>query len=518
MKSKHLWQITAIAVIASGCNYANQTSHSTAMSPVTQSSSRFDLLSFNRAISSTEKDSSTNFIRKNDQKQINYYVDESLKENLVNTVDQSYNSEPPLTLESLYAEMDVPVQTFSIDPDKDCNITCAQGTRIFIPKESFDFPEYEDHSMVSLQVQEYYGKEALLMGNLGTVSDDKLLESAGTIRIEAFHNGKNVELKKDKSIELGFPDRVGKEKKGMDLFTGSKDKNGNINWQTGSGRVTGYQPSGGFIINSKYASPSKHFALFNQMLQREYKLPKEVNLKGYKKTITFVFTIDYLGNLVSVETNESLHPEIKDRIIPLLKKLNKWRVTDPTSFINRKKKKVNTDPVTESVNIRFFNRKLKVVDNNYGFRWRGARQWGDKLNPKNNYANSNINLDSTQRKTMEYAFSSNKLGWINCDRFTGSGKPLANVPIPADKNNNNTDYKLVLKQINSIMPAYTTQNGLEFVNIPEGYEGEVLAIRIDDNKIYAGTQGIVVGKPMEKIELKEYSKENLKLLIADLAN
>ncbi len=519
MKSYHLSAIVLLAAIAvTGCHHKKPSYSSQAVSTSQTTLSSVLSKRNNSITTATENTAKTKPNKLNNSKLEEGKLKDIDYQSVIHN-DKSYTDSEHITLESLFDEFNSPVQKFQINHQKDISITCSEGTRIYIPKGSFDIPEEDENSMVSLHVQEYYGKEALLMGNLGTVSNEHIIESAGTINIEAFVNGKKVGLKKDKSIELGFPDKTGKEKKGMELFEGKKDKKGNINWLNGVGSAQGYQPTGYMANNNSYyrrATPKRTLKYFNNYLQTKYTNTLDKSFRKFKKTTDIIFTVDYKGNLISVEAADNLPDEVKSALFPIMESLTKWNVYDSQSWINRKKKnkKINTEPINETITVKFQNRRIRLVSQQN--KYLSYYDWYTKFKQKDRALNNNMPIDSTKSGTMEYAFSSNKLGWINCDRFINSGKPLVNVPLAADTKNLNTDYKLVLKKINSIMPAYSNGQKLEFVNIPEGYEGTVLAIQVEDNKILVGAKDIVAGEPVGKIEMKEFSKQQLKELIGSL--
>jgi len=519
MKSYRLLTIAVFTAIAAISCHQKELNKSTGSASLLQTSTSSVLLKRNHSLTTA----TTNAAKTKPKRLLTSNLDDIKTDEIDNQPikieDKSYQDSEPVTLESIYAEFDAPTQVFEINNQEEITINCKQGTRITIPQGAFEIPNNNENSTVSLHVQEYYGKEALLMGNLGTVSNNQLIESAGTINIEAFVDGKKIDLKKDKSIDLGFPDKTKNEKKGMELFEGKKDKKGNINWQNGVGSAIGYQPSGYMNKNNSYkkwATPKRSYKTFNNVLQSKYSKKLKESFRKIKLITDFTFTVDYKGNLLSVESQDELPEEIKSALFPILESLNKWDIHDNQILSNKKRKlkTINTDNLTETISIKFRNRRIKIVSQpqksylNYS--------WYGKIKEKNNNNINNQPTDSTKMGTMEYAFSSNKLGWINCDRFISSGKPLVNVPLVTNAKDIDTDYKLVLKKINSIMPAYIKGTKLEFVNIPEGYEGTVLAIKIEDNKILAGTKDIIAGEPVGKIEMKEYSKQEIKELISQL--
>jgi hypothetical protein len=514
MKSKQLRFIAAMAVILWACNH----------SPVSRS---MHMLGVNHPSQSKETSNLLSLLQNRQHPQ--QVVKKPRKKSVATTkqatilqpetqipVQLSYQDEPPLTLEKLYKQLDAPQQIFTIDANKDNTITCAQGTEIFIPKGSFELKTEENNAMVSIEVKEYYGKAALLMGNLGTVSNDQLIESGGTLYMQATFEGNNLQLQKNKKIDIRFPGK-GELAEGMELFTGDKDTHGQINWQSNKNMYTGYKKnSNQSNPYKKTAYPAMHYKVFKWKLDRTYKLPAEA--KKFRKTVVFKFEIDPKGNLLSVSTDSVISQPVMDEIMPILKKLTKWKIEGE---LYSKKKKKDTENITEYLTLQFSGRRVSVKRNReFKKTYYSRRYWSSYIGqpnaPLTNNQNSNQPL-SAMDSTMYYAFSTNRMGWINCDRFLGTDAPLVNVKVPGNYNNSaQVDYKLILKEINSIMPAYTGEGSYQFYNIPEGYKATLLSVKINDNKIYVGSKDIVAGNPVGEMSFKMVTVDELKSLIEQI--
>jgi hypothetical protein len=523
MKSKSFGLITAIAVILWACNANNVSRSGHLLSNIEhiQSNNPSHLLGLQKKSLAPQQ------VKKYQPKQKQVFTKTTIQSsNLQESqlpVLSSYQAEPPLTLKSLYKELDVAPQIFTIHPNQDNTLNCVEGTEIFIPKGSFELDEEDDNATVSIQVKEYYGKSALLMGNLGTVSNDQLIESGGTIYMEANLKGKQVQLKKGKNFEIKFPTKGKKKKEDMELFTGEKQKDGQINWLS-NGNMNYQSTIKGTNQPQKYiprvrANPKINFNQFNNDLQKKYLLPKDQKFRKIKQIATFKFVISPAGKLLSVSTDSLIDPRFENAILPLLKKLDHWKVINNNynKSFNRKK---NTDTITEYITVKFYNRRVKVKGNYIRNDRKNKTWWGHlkDMSDQNTIPNQGFTYsnDTLTNSAMKYAFSSNKMGWINCDRFLGSDRPLANVEIPGSDEFGNTDFKLILKKINSIMPAYANNQGYVFPNIPKGYEATLLAIKVENNQIYATSKEIIAGEAVGKIVFTPITKDELIKLLSEM--
>ena len=122
-------------------------------------------------------------------------------------------------------------QIYTINIDEKQIIKGKEGTILTIPEHAF---EYKNESgsptgNVEIHLEEAYTYGDLIALQFTTVSDGKMLETGGSIHIEATSNGKALKLKSDKTINVKMP--ATNAKKDMTLFVGNRTDDGNINWK-----------------------------------------------------------------------------------------------------------------------------------------------------------------------------------------------------------------------------------------------------------------------------------------------
>jgi hypothetical protein len=122
---------------------------------------------------------------------------------------------------------------------------------------------------------------------------------------------------------------------------------------------------------------------------------------------------------------------------------------------------------------------------------------------------SNKAIEEQLSKADNIIIKSNKLGWINCDRFPNI-KNKTNVTITVD-----TAYwpavRLVFKNINSIMPGYyTDKKEVQFINVPIGYKVTLIGISLANDEPYYSSKEIVITKDL-KINLELFKTTLTKL-------
>jgi hypothetical protein len=127
-------------------------------------------------------------------------------------------------------------QTFTVAANTTQTITAKKGLRINITTGDL---ETEDGSAVTtpvqLSIKELTSTQDIVANDCPTVSNGKLLETAGSYFIGVSGNGKNLRLKKGKTMKVEFPKRGA----GMELFYGQRTADGSMNWQPMQKKLAG---------------------------------------------------------------------------------------------------------------------------------------------------------------------------------------------------------------------------------------------------------------------------------------
>jgi hypothetical protein len=163
----------------------------------------------------------------------------------------------------------LPIQKFEIDPRKDQIIKGKQGTEISIAANTLRCMDGTIPASMSMELTEVYGQNQLVNADLHTASNGRMLESGGTILLEGSCGIKPAVITKGKSIDIKFPTH-GEAKDGMETFIGSRDRNGNFNWNQELRTVNGgttYRER--YYINDKQVTKEEYETLKAQFEERE---------------------------------------------------------------------------------------------------------------------------------------------------------------------------------------------------------------------------------------------------------
>ncbi len=136
---------------------------------------------------------------------------------------------PKIAATDLFQKTIVKSQFFNINPKKDTIIIGQQGTKIVIPKNAFLDSEGNIVSEnIQFELSEAFKIEDMILSNLTTSSNGKLLETDGMIFTNATSNGKNLSINKKNPLYIEIPTQ--NRKPNMMLYDGVRDSLGNMNW------------------------------------------------------------------------------------------------------------------------------------------------------------------------------------------------------------------------------------------------------------------------------------------------
>ncbi|MBC3845641.1 hypothetical protein H8K90_04580 [Winogradskyella echinorum] len=395
-------------------------------------------------------------------------------------------------------------QSISINSEENFEMTLKEGTKISIPKDAFiDVKTGKSVSgEIDLKIKEYYKLSDILLANLSTKSDDRLLETGGMLYIEANKNGSKLKLKPEKELRIVFNNR-GKEN--MQLFEGEKIDD-NINWVLSNEVETNVTDEliGEFeevnpvavsltevpfqikdIPTYKGCEEKTNDCTLNKIREHvsrkfDTDIIEELNISG-RKRISTIIKFDEKGNVFEVVTS-NLEPLLEEEVNRVLMDL-------PQMIPAKKNGKAIasqlllpitlSDGIDELIGVKsdsatiVLNSKLGAVDNGY-------------------------------------TLNSPKLGWINCDRFVRSKKRKIKYKLKI-KDAEGANVKMIFKSISSVLPSKRINEDYSFGEIPLDEDVILLAIKKKGEKLFIGMKDVTT-KQISGIDLdfKEVTAEELK--------
>lgn len=388
-------------------------------------------------------------------------------------------------------------QIIEVNTEKEFNITCNEGTILNIPAKSFVDAKTGElaRGKINLEVTEYYKLSHMLLGNLTTTSDSKLLETGGMLFLEANKKGSKLKLKSGRRIKMVFNN---KGKKDMQLFLGNVDNN-RVNWKPEN--------------NSNIKFISDHFEELEEDVEVSFAIIDEAPIfKGCegKNEDRKRCMKTAIGNFMTANYNIAI---AKNLGLTGVQKINMFITINKDGTIGKISATAQrTALANEAIRVLESLPKLKpgmqrgravkttfYLPFVFSLNGKTVNQAGITVNSDRNFVGDlDINKDSTNTSALifgiksksnknieRYAFASSKLGWINCDRFakTTSKKVKYKLKI---KDAEGANVKMIFKSISSILPSNKRNGSYEFGWVPKNEAVVLIAIKWKENNLYLG--------------------------------
>ncbi len=429
------------------------------------------------------------------------------------------STDKPITVAE---KISFPVNEFTIDPNNDTTLFGKQGTRLFIEKETFQF---EDGSSVTgpvkMELKEFYRISDILLADLYTRSDDKILETGGMLNLAATSEGKPVALKSGKKIVVHFPKKEDSYKK-MDLFYADKSATDSsvANWNVDTVNLvkktlklgsygyewpemddsTGYDfiPKG-YVDTGYYWNPIDFYVSAHNFTEETKKEIESSLNKTKSEGLASSFNnygaecemmITTQGKIRDPKVNSRISAKAKAELIAFIKNIpileagkNKYgKVIERKGFFFISGGNIIPLYKTSEDYVKSFNNKYSK------FEKRPIR-----------------NMDDAELEY--YVFSVGKLGWINCDRFWNE-QQTTDLMVDAGKN---TKVKMIFKDIDGVLLGKEEDGKYTFSKVPIGREVTIFALQNVNGQLQTAFKETKISSSTVKgLEFKETTLATLK--------
>lgn len=121
-------------------------------------------------------------------------------------------------------------QVMQVQAEQEQTFTTRRGTTVVIPSNAFVFEDGSSpEGPVQLELREAFTPSDFILHRLGTMSDDKILQTGGMLYIGASADGRPLQLADGAAITVALPAKQFDPK--MELFYGQAGVDGTINWK-----------------------------------------------------------------------------------------------------------------------------------------------------------------------------------------------------------------------------------------------------------------------------------------------
>jgi hypothetical protein len=372
----------------------------------------------------------------------------------------------------LYKIIERKPQEFCINNARDTALRCEKGTVIYVKANSFKISSSCKSNCVTIKIKEDFLKSDMIIDNLSTTSNGKIIETQGMVYTEANDcKGNKINLVKGKDLIIFLPtDSVRQDAK---IFQGIRTPHDSImNWTVSNNSV-----------------------LTNFTLAELNTCADWLGCGGGGRCRFFFCKIrHFFQNLFGKKPSRVLtRPQPPKEMLPKCERLEelykKYGVLNLKELVNAINK-----PLLDSFGVK------SVVE---------LQDTLQKINLKNvelSYLNKSLSYDDFKY----YVYNTSKLGWSNVDCFADI-KPEQMVTMKINlKVAKNIDCKLVFKNRRFVIPATKEENKYEFEKIPKGETIWIIAIKYDEGKPYLFMEETTVDSKTVDIDFKSLTLDELK--------
>ncbi len=420
-------------------------------------------------------------------------------------------------------------QVFLIKSNRDTTIFCKEGTSIKIKANSI----ISEHSgdlmleVVKLEVEEYYKISDMVFAQLTTTSGDKILETGGMLHISATANNEKCTVKPGMAIEIGYPYSVKKDK--MVLFEG--ERSGNlIDWKLANMTddvkisneltlidVAPVKESNSevfFIVEDMPEFPGGDQAM-RRFLKENAIYPSSMLGKEVEGKVTVTFVVDSEGNTTNIRVVNGLDETLDKAAVYEISNFPTWkpgrqrgRPVDVSYTVS-----VNFSAQDRELTREEINKSKDLEEKLKSFKYDNESAKFLSNSERNRKFEKNIEdgnfKETSVYEVNRYLFSTNRFGWLNCDRFLNENRNLTDLFV-LDENSDNTIVSVIFHRFKSLVPGNIESDKVVFQNIPVGEKVTIVAVKTEESEILLSVEEIVVINKKDIIQ--DFQKVTLELL------
>lgn len=406
-------------------------------------------------------------------------------------------------LEAFYKALEKPAQEFVINTSRDTTIIGSDGTRLTIPAQAFGTHKKPlVNGNVQIVLREYYTYEDILSARLTTTSGDLQLESGGMVCIDAFADGEKAGLKTGKRIKMEMPTTSYNEE--MQLFSGVRtsikpafhatfmnntmidtvhfmkqelDENGSIEWI----------PEG---QEQKIATRESRKIRVLQVYSDPYKIDN-----GKKVTAYFYIAPNCPLSNEEMMTRLAQQSEVHFDEVKVKRLKHLPKIKDPL--------RDEIIPIAGDSVEMYFGQALRMK----------LLSPEDSLRIVAQFQKENTERENRVKLMDRYSFSIGKLGWFNCDRFSGERGPKVLFAVNPGEGYETTSLAshLVFTRFRSVLAGAWKDNKIVFGRVPKDESVKIVCIGIKNGHVMACIQSLnVSGTEIRNLAFEETTPEQFK--------
>lgn len=410
------------------------------------------------------------------------------------------------------------LQEFTIDAGEESMVEGKAGTRVWIPEGAFTFADGQlPQGPITFRMKEAYAFGDMLIDGLSTQSDGQLLETGGMVFLQAEADGRPLQLGANQAMAVALP--TAELQEGMQLFMGEQAADGTLtNWS-----ATQQSPAPNLneflldlppfpTIKRDWIKPPKEVIDYSgepvaprrPVKPNAPSKPRREAIVYYPRAMKGIFMskakrkkkeeemyekklASYQGKLKKYEKRQADYLKAMEVYDQDLKAYQQAHAAWEKQIQERKDNFKSTPAYrayAEQVRKSKTTRRAlydQEVEAWHAIKDRRMAEYEEK------YGDALLGSSSM---AMQYLYSVNQMGWINCDRFYDVPKEEKVTLAIADGDAEQEELFVIFKDIKSMMKASKWKGNANYqiYNLPKDMDIRVVGIKVIDGKAQLAIQ------------------------------
>lgn len=431
-------------------------------------------------------------------------------------------------------------QSFTVNPHKSTQIFGKKGTKVFLPPHAFVFADGKiSTGEIEVKLTECLDFADMLLADLTTTSGDKILQTGGMLRIQAFSAGEELTVAPDKNLDVAVPTPA--FDRDMQLFYGEEHpENDRLeDWQLAANEISAesplifgernfrpapflgrrravrpeplrYFPDSTFMPRPPVKPAARRFrpipfpdtAAVHVKAKKGFFTSKNKIAAERKAKVEKIMT-RYEKRLARRAYNEKAYAESLEKYAADLKeypaKLQEWKAEEDAAaakyYASENFKKMTE--ARENFYIKDSIRYTREREEHRLQQKKSAMDFEREYEEKGEISATAMNY---------YFFQINRAGWINCDKF--SNQPRELLAVQETVRSQNSAVYALLPQMNSIIRLHRTPRGrLIGQQLPKGEKVVIFGWQVRAGQPMLAKTESIVG--VHKTAILQYRKASL---------
>ena len=391
---------------------------------------------------------------------------------------------------------------FRIDPTQASEVQGREGTIVRIPAGSLVTErQAPPRGPVWVELKECYSTADILLSNLSTLSgENELLETAGIVLVQASAQGQPLRVADGQSIQIDLPAPI--RQTGMRLSYGQGDRRERLRWVAASAPA---EPA----AERLYTDPER-MPVYGQGptdINKLIRYPQQAITNQTQGLVFASFVVDEAGRVVAPKIVRGIGDGCDEELLRVLRQTSgQWKPGLQAG---------------KAVKVKM------VLPVRFAFRAGMASALDSTAAAPPAPADSAVGLTAEEmpptaptfetEATDRYLFSSNQLGWLNCDRvWQATGSPATDLTATTDAEPNTSVY-LLFRDAKTIVAGQAAAEGYFFHGVPANKRAVVVGIRYHNGTPSVALHETTTGRrPTEPLTFRETTLEELERMLGRL--